>query len=141
MNDTILFAEKWGRVFVNPALGCASKCRFCYIEELGFTALKLSSFTGHDVRSELLKNPRFFPGRCGTLISFSPDAEPFDKRVLAKTLEFIESLSPLGNPMQIATRRKIERNIARRIADTLDYPNQLTIFVSNSTITYHHIIE
>lgn len=141
MENTIMFAEKFGRVFVNPAFGCASKCRFCYIEELGFTALKLSPFSGDNVKRELLKSPRFFPGRNGTLISISPDTEPFDKRVLAKTLEFIASLSALGNPMQIATRRKIELDTIRKIVDSLEYLNQLTLFVSNSTITYHHIIE
>lgn len=141
MENTIVFAEKLGRVFVNPAFGCASKCRFCYIEELGFTVLKLSPFSGDYVKRELLKNPQFFPGRNGTLISLSPDTEPFDKRVLAKTLEFIAFITTLGNPMQIATRRKIERNTVRKIVDSLEYPDQLTLFVSSSTITYHHIIE
>src|SRR2546423_12697340 len=101
MENTIMFAEKFGRVFVNPAFGCASKCRFCYTEELGFAGLKLSPFSGDYVKRELLKSPQFFSGRNGTLISISPDTEPFDKRVLAKTLEFIASMSTLGNPMQI----------------------------------------
>jgi DNA repair photolyase len=141
MENIIVFTEKLGRVFVNPALGCASKCRFCYIEELGFTALKLSPFSGDDVKRELLKTPEFFPGRQGTLISLSPNTEPFDNRVLAKTLEYIASLSTLGNPMQIATRRKIERDTARKIVDSLEYPHQLTLFVSSCTITYHDTIE
>src|SRR6266581_2256174 len=141
MENTIVFAEKLGRVFINPALGCASKCRFCYTEELGFTALELSPFDGDDVRGELLKIPQFFPGRHGTLISLSPDTEPFDKRVLAKTLGYITSLSTLGNPMQIATRRKLERDTVRRILDSLIYPDQLILFVSSCTISYHNVIE
>jgi len=141
MENIIVFAERLGRVFVNPALGCASKCRFCYIEELGFTALKLSPLTGDDVKHELLNSPHYFPGRHGTLISLSPDTEPFDKRVLAKTLEYIASLSILGNPMQIATRRKIERDTVKKIVNSLKYPDQLTLFVSSSTITHHDSIE
>jgi DNA repair photolyase len=141
MDNIIMFAEKFGRVFINPALGCASKCKFCYLEKFGFTALELSALSGNEVKYNLLQSPRFFPGRHGTLISLSPDAEPFDKYVLPKTLDFIASLSTLGNPMQIATRRRLERETVKRIVDSLEYPEQLTLFVSSCTISYHHTIE
>jgi DNA repair photolyase len=141
MDDVIVFAEQDGRVFINPALGCASRCRFCYVNDLGFTALTMSPFDGDTVRRELTSSHRFLPGRNGTLISFSPDTEPFDRRVVAKTLEYVAAVSPLGNPLQIATRRKVERDIVKRIVDSLAYPEQLTLFVSSCTIRYHQALE
>src|SRR5581483_4193077 len=141
MENTIVFAERAGRAFVNPAQGCASRCQFCYLEELGMTTLMPSPLSGDAVKRALLQASQFIPGRHGTLISLSPDAEAFDNRVLAKTLEFISSLSTLGNPMQIATRRRIDRALIREVVNALQYPTQLTLFVSSCTITYHRVIE
>jgi len=129
------------RVFVNPAFGCDSACSFCYLDSLGFTRLEPSTKSGEDIKKSLLANPQFIPGKTGTIISLSPDTESFAERIVPITLDYIRSLSKLQNPMQIATKRQLDKTLANQIIGSLAYPDQLTVFVSSSSITYHHVFE
>jgi DNA repair photolyase len=131
-----------GRVFVSPAYGCTSKCGFCYLVHVrGSEKISVSKLTGDDLVLQLLANPQFRPGKNGTLISFSPHTESLDERVFPKLLEFIKAISYLRNPMQIATKRQVTPSHAIQLVNSIKYENQLVIFISSSTITYHDVFE
>lgn len=140
MQKSVVFQDS-GRVFIDPAVGCASNCRFCYIGEFGYSTVEISPYSGADIATILSNDNRFIPGQNGTIISFSPHTEAFDKQVISKTIEYIKALSALGNPMQIATRRKLSREVVATAVSGLAYYGQLTLFVSTCSISYHHLFE
>lgn len=140
MDNTLQFIDN-SRVFINPAVGCSSRCAFCYIGSLGFSNLVPSTVSGADIKALLLENQQFVLGLNGTIISISPDTEPFDDKVVSISLDYISSMSKLGNPMQVSTRRQLDKTLIKQIVNSLAYPNQLTLFVSSISITYHDKFE
>jgi len=104
--EPIIWQPRTNRVFLSPGFDCPVGCIYCYIYNDGYalaqpTPVKLS---GIDLKQKLESDPRFRRGREGTIISIGCDSEPFHPALAGKTLEYMQSLSELGNPIQFATK-------------------------------------
>ena len=124
------------RVFINSALGCASRCLYCYLADIGLgLTLDLASFGGNELVEFISSDPSFKEGAHGTLLSFGCFTESLDPRALPKTLEFVEATSRLGNPIQIATKRELETDVIEKLTRIQRYPSQIAAFVSLVTFS------
>ena len=127
-----------GRLFVNTELGCASNCAYCYLPSVG---LKINSrqtgdrMSGTTLFTSLVSDTRFRSGSAGTMVSIGCFSECWDSRNVTDTLEFMSQLLPLGNRVQLATKREIRAAQLSRIADLGKYSNQVTAFISCATIS------
>lgn len=91
---------------VHPGRGCSFGCRYCYIEDMGFTGPPtVSNLSGLQLAYALLSNPYFLPSREGTLLAFGSVTEPFLPKVRERTLEYLRTVRELlGNPAQVSTK-------------------------------------
>lgn len=124
------------RIFLNTELGCASSCSYCYLPSLGMplgnqSATKRTS--GLDVARALKEDPRFVKGPSGTILSIGCFSECWDKRNRQDTVDIVAELSPLANPIQLATKRKIDAQDFELIANACP---DIKVFISSATINY-----
>ena len=89
---------------VHPALGCSLGCVYCYVPETGIRGVRVSELSGEELVREIRANPYFVEGRMGTFLAIGSVCEPLHPMVFEKTVEFIEALKALGNPIQVATK-------------------------------------
>lgn len=130
------------RVFVNSALGCPSRCSYCYIKDYGVGDRPvLAAFSGDSLGAYLRANGHFVPGRTGDLLSFGCFTESFHSRTAGKTLELIRAAAELGNPIQVATKQELSTATVRWLATAQCYPGQISVFVSVTTLLRWKSIE
>ena len=129
------------RLFLNTELGCASACTYCYLPSEGFgIGLNKSEFT-YRIEAETLINalerdPRVKFGKDGTLLSIGCFSEAWDPRNREGTIQAIKALLPYGNPLQLATKRKIGVEDLRKITSCPAWQGQLSIYISSATISH-----
>jgi hypothetical protein len=75
------------------------------------------------------------------LISLAPSCEPFAPGVSEKTLEFVDCLAPLENPIQISTKRFVNSETARRISHSQVNSGQIVIYVTITSFSHWAVIE
>jgi DNA repair photolyase len=127
------------RLFLNTELGCRSACKYCYLPTEGFVIgdvppehLRVSPSMLTDY---LKKDARFQPGRDGSVLSIGCFSECWDPRNRAATAELLAHLLPLGNPVQMATKRLVRRRELEGAASSAIWRNQLSIYVSSATLS------
>jgi DNA repair photolyase len=134
------------RLFLNTELGCSSACTYCYLPTEGFQVGLAKTDQSHRVDSDLLirallEDSRTVLGANGTLFSIGCFSEAWDPKNRESTIEIIKALLKFGNPMQLATKRKVGLLDLREITNSPDWYGQLSIYVSSATISHWHEYE
>ena len=125
------------RIFLNTELGCSSSCTYCYLPQLGFpigARLNTKRATAQEVLDSLGSNADFVPGNSGTLISIGCFSECWDPKNRGTTIEIIRKMLPLGNRIQLATKRRIKLHELQNLEDLPGAKSQLSIYVSSATL-------
>ncbi len=131
------------RIFLNTALGCESKCKFCYLPSQNHmigNKPKLS-ITSEEIVKKLLSHSNFIKGKFGTVLSIGCYSECWSKNNKKTTIELIKSLTNLGNPIQLATKRIISKEEFYDLNSAILWKGQLTIFISSTTVSDYKVWE
>lgn len=131
------------RIFLNTALGCESKCKFCYLPSQNYiigNKPKLS-ISFEEIVKKLLSHSKFIKGKFGTVLSIGCYSECWSKNNKKITIELIKSLINLGNPIQLATKRIILREEFYDLNSAILWKGQLTIFISSTTVSDYKVWE
>lgn len=130
------------RLFLNTELGCASSCSYCYLPSEGFPVNASPSETTQTTAKEILEylssDPRVITGEDGTIFSIGCFSECWDARNKSETISLIVGLLSFGNPIQLATKRKINFSDLELITNSPCWKNQLKIYISSATISSWH---
>lgn len=131
------------RIFLNTALGCESKCKFCYLPSQNYNIGNKPKFhiTSDEIVKKLLINSSFIKGKFGTVLSIGCYSECWSKNNKKTTIELIKSLVNLGNPIQLATKRIISREEFYDLNSAVLWKGQLTIFISSTTVSEYKVWE
>ena len=116
-------SPRWCGITIHVTINCPFACAYCYIESMGFSFSdpKPYPLTGKELVFALLNNPAFFPTRYGTLLAMGAVSEPLI--FMNKFLEYVESLSELGNPIQFSTKQFISSHLARKLRNIVENKN------------------
>lgn len=127
------------RIFLNTNLGCSSGCLYCYLPEEG---LKINAKQGttpkisfEKILDHLSVDPRFIPGKSGTMLSIGCFSECWDKSNRFDTQQLIIQLLAYGNFIQLATKRQVKYEDLEPIIKSSNWNGQLRIYVSSASIT------
>lgn len=125
------------RLFLNTELGCASSCSYCYlpIENYPIGSRTLSRISAAQLLAAIEANAQIRRGRSGTLFSIGCFSECWDSRNWRETISLISGLLPLGNNIQVATKRKISSHALAPLASLTGFKAQVHFYISSSTIT------
>ncbi len=106
---------RWCGLTVHFTINCPFQCSYCYIEDMGFSFSNPKPYplSGRELAFALLLNPRFLPGRTGTLLAIGAVSEPFI--FFNNALDKLEWLAKLGNPIQFSTKQYISSVMAEKI--------------------------
>lgn len=135
-NSYIYGDEK--RIFLNTNLGCASECSYCYLPDLDIEIGRKANkhISVNDLFNSLLANKKFITGKNETIISLGCYSECWDEVNQQNTIELLSKLIPLGNPIQLSTKREIKLESIQPLLSKLSWYGQLNIYISNSTISH-----
>ena len=124
------------RVFVDIAVdGCGSGCAYCYISHPSGTQVIASPEDVDEAVDGVLQDARFKPGTLGTTVSVSPSTEPFKSPASTDLIsQVLRRVVPLGNPVQIATKERVDVRVLTTIANAQVQNGQVVVFVSVSTV-------
>ena len=131
------------RIFLNTALGCESKCKFCYLPSQNYNIgnkPKLS-ISSEEIIKKLLSHSSFIKGKFGTVLSIGCYSECWSNNNKKTTINLIKSLINLGNPIQLATKRIISREEFYDLNSAILWKGQLTIFISSTTVSDYKVWE
>jgi DNA repair photolyase len=103
---------------IHPGNDCAYSCIYCYIVDMGFKFHKPKpcELSSEELALSLLYNPNFNPGRNGTYIAIGSIVEPFQPELKSLTINYIEQLAKLGNPIQFSTKSHLTNSEAKAIS-------------------------
>ncbi|RLE48920.1 MAG: radical SAM protein, partial [Candidatus Methanomethylicota archaeon] len=103
---------------IHSAIGCPNSCLYCYIQDMGFDFAEAKPYglTGDELLYALLTNPYFIPSRWGTFLAFGSIADPFNVAATNKTIEYLNTISILGNPCQFSTKAHIDEDLALKLS-------------------------
>ncbi len=105
-----------GRVFVTPAAGCPARCEFCYLAAVGLDRPPAWVAPAQFVSPRsVTTDRRFRPGREGTVISLGCLSECLARHAFARTLQFLEGVAGVQNPVQVATRWALQGHELSRL--------------------------
>lgn len=129
------------RLFLNTELGRSSACTYCYLPTEGFHIGLEKSDSSHRIEADLLiktllADPRTVLGADGTLFSIGCFSEAWDPKNRKSTIKIIKELLKFGNPLQLATKRKVGLLDLREITNSPDWNGQLSIYISSATISH-----
>lgn len=143
MNDkynNITFHNR--RVFIDVGYGCTYGCKYCYVfnDKPTQELINEEEFISSLIFIE--QNPNFIKGEKGTLISLSPNTEPF---LSLKSSEYVkivlDKFLKYGNPIQISTKSSIPNDVLYQIKTNRKHKNQVIFFVSIAIISSVKILE
>jgi ferredoxin len=124
------------RAFLDiAASGCGTGCRYCYIAAPRAAQRLQSSAVMDQALEQLVGDSRFRPGVGGSLITLSPNTEPFkttDSEAL--TNRILTALLPLGNSIQLATKERIPESTLAIADHHAHSKRQLVIFLSMTSL-------
>lgn len=121
----------FNRIYISQASGCSANCVYCFIFDDGHPRKPyLFEASGYEVKEWLSSQKGFRAGKNGTLISLAPYCDPFANEVIEKTLEFVEALAPLQNPIQLSTKYFIDESIARQMGKSQAIPGQIILYAT-----------
>ncbi|MEM3372280.1 MAG: radical SAM protein [Candidatus Korarchaeum sp.] len=125
---------------VHPAKGCSFGCKYCYIEDMGFSgAPRVSKLNGLQLAYALLSNPHVLPSEGGTLLAFGSVTEPFLPGVRERTLEYLRVVrGVLRNPVQISTKSYLSQEDASELAEA---DPDLSVLVTIPALGYASRVE
>lgn len=125
---------------VHPARGCSFGCKYCYIEDMGFSgAPRVSKLNGLQLAYALLSNPHVLPSEGGTLLAFGSVTEPFLPGVRERTLEYLRVVrGVLRNPVQISTKSYLSQEDASELAEA---DPDLSVLVTIPALGYASRVE
>lgn len=124
-------------MFINPSLGCCSKCKFCYLPKLGIN--RIIRKTGEEILD--LLNSSNYKWSKKTLITIGCFSECFDNINKKETIKLIKYFLDNGNQVQISTKRFISYDDVKELLPLIKYYGQFIIFVSSSTISNYEEYE
>lgn len=129
------------RLFLNTELGCSSACTYCYLPTEGFQiGLKKNDeshrIDGNLLIQTLLKDSRTILGSNGTIFSIGCFSEAWDPKNRKTTIQIIKDLLKYGNPLQLATKRRVSTKDLHQITSSPDWNGQLSIYISSTTISH-----
>lgn len=126
------------RIFLNTNLGCSSQCSYCYLPDLNIEiGSKVNKHISiNDLFNSLLADTNFCAGKDGTIISLGCYSECWDEVNQQNTIELLSKLLPLGNPIQLSTKREVKLESIQPLSSELSWYGQLNIYISNSTISH-----
>lgn len=127
------------RIFLNTSLGCDCRCQYCYLADVGITGVE--RFCHQQVFDELINLPCFEPGAGGSVLSIGCYSECFSPENRQETVSLIKKIAPLGNHIQLATKKRIEIGDLMELDRHAQYKNQIGIFISVPTLSQSSIIE
>lgn len=126
------------RIFLNTNLGCSSQCSYCYLPDLDIDIN--TKITKKIDLNKLIKNLRehidFEIGKNGTIISIGCYSECWDIHNIHDTIKLLTQVIPMGNPIQLATKCEIKLADIEPILENLLWGQQLSIYISSSTISH-----
>lgn len=131
------------RIFLNHYLGCRSRCSYCYLPKLGIAIGQpdVSPYPPVTVANAVINWPSFEKGRNGTILSIGCYSECWDPQVRRETKKLILHLLPLGNPIQLSTKRAIELRDIEYLRQKQVWEKQLNIYISCATISQWQLFE
>ena len=131
------------RIFLNNALGCESKCKFCYLPSQNYIIGNKPqiSINFEEIVKKLLSHSNYIKGKFGTVLSIGCYSECWSKNNKKTTIELIKSLINLGNPIQLATKRIISKEEFYDLNSAILWKGQLTIFISSTTVSDYKVWE
>ena len=123
------------RFFVDLWMNCPSKCSYCYIPDTK-PSIKDEIKRIEHCKDVLFSHPDFKKGKNGSLISLSPHAEPFSSVSRSKAIfRLIQEISIFDNPIQLATKAKLDRWHIKHLNKIRKYDTQILAFISIATIS------
>ncbi len=92
---------------IHPSLGCNVGCAYCYLWEMSLIvpSPEMNPLSPKSLVRELRRNPYFVESRMGTFLALGSLGEPFlTPSITERTLEYLDALKTLGNPLQVSTK-------------------------------------
>lgn len=127
------------RIFLNLDLGCASACSYCYLPDQGLDIGRRMQadpvVSAAAVIDTLFRHPAFVPGRDGTIISIGCFSETWDPVNRGETIALINGLAVVGNPIQVATKRRVTEAQLHEVTPNQRWAYQITFFVSTASVS------
>jgi len=136
----LIWEPKKNRVFISSGFGCPVGCIYCYIYEDGYSLAEpiLGKLSSKALKDSLLSNKRFRVGKSGTIVAFGCVSDPFHPVLEARTLEYIETLSDMENPIQFAAKFSPSEEGLKVI---LSVPNPVYPMISISSLEHYKLLE
>ncbi|MCD8052466.1 MAG: hypothetical protein LUF00_00145 [Lachnospiraceae bacterium] len=128
------------RIFLNTALGCDASCAYCYLPKLGIGG-ETGYISANQAFKILKELPYFEPGKDGTILSLGCYSECWSEKNRIQTLDLLEKLVELGNPIQLATKKMISAEDIFKIDALSVWKNQIGIYLSTPTLSSSEEIE
>ena len=131
------------RLFVNTSLGCNSSCSYCYLPLLHLSIGKKvqNTITFKELLNRILEFKLLKIGPEGTIISIGCYSECWDKQNRETTKSLISYFLSKGNPVQFATKRQIDWRELVFLKNEIQWPGQLSVFISCTTVSNWEIYE
>ena len=131
IDNGYLYAKDEKRLFINPSLGCNSKCKFCYLPKFGMRQIRRKTW---EEILDLLNTSSYKLSK-DTLITIGCFSECFDETNKKETLKMLKYFLAKGHQIQLSTKRYVSYEDMKDIIPLIKYYGQFVIFVSSSTIS------
>lgn len=140
------YTEYEGRFFISPLIGCKGKCIYCYLSSEGITLgdIRKNTLKIKALLKEIIKNPNYFQGKEGTIISIGAYCDIFplhEKELVDFSIEWILEILEMGNPVQIISKNIISEENIKRLVGHIQYKNQLLYSTTITTFNHSSSIE
>lgn len=134
-NLRVLPIHSRGRFFFSPIIGCAARCKYCYVYSDGYgSKVGMNEIPITEIMSWLTTHPNFKSGLKGSMLSIGAFGDPFpphiDKDI---TIDWLQHLSSLGNPIQISTKYWLSSDEVKKIVKSVSYADRLLMSTSICT--------
>lgn len=132
-----------GIASISPVVGCTSGCAYCYIELEKARHPTVNEYDLEHTITYLFNTPSFKSGRQGTILCFGGWGEmfPHTKSLREESINWITSLSSLGNPMVLFTKSSLTDEEIRRVYSCQVYERQLLLLVTITCLEKYREVE
>lgn len=141
IDNDYIFAEENTRIFINPSLGCTSKCSYCYLPNIGYKndSTNHKSISSQKIIDQIEKN--YTTINKETLITIGCYCECLDEHNKKETTDIIKYFLRKGNQVQLSTKRCILKEDFDEILPLIKYYGQLVVYISSATISNQKVYE